>query len=152
MRSTSRALTATLGGLALLAGVTSCGQPSMNGGAVDELAQAPGLGLLQVRALHYIIDRREEGGRKLVSDVTVYSDGRVVVTAEMTATEFDSKGWISVRLSNLAGRTLWTQVVTTPLCVTRTCPSSRKETWTFRTTPRIANQASNLWLKLDILD
>ena len=154
MRSTSLATTATFGGLALLVGVTSCGQPLMNRhpGPVGEPGDAPGFGLLQVRALHYIIDRREEGGRKLVSDVTVYSDGRVVVTAEMTASEFDSKGRISVRLSNLAGRTLWTRVVTTPLCVTRTCPSSRKETWTFRTTPRIAAQASNLRLTLDILD
>ncbi|MFN3432438.1 MAG: hypothetical protein ACK46X_21130, partial [Candidatus Sericytochromatia bacterium] len=123
MRAIIRALTATLSGLALLVGVTSCGQPSTIGpsGATAPEAEAPGFGLLQVRALHYIIDKRIEGAKTLTSDVTVYADGRVVVTAVMTASDFDTKAKISVRLSDVAGRTIWSHVVTTPFCVTRTC-------------------------------
>ena len=147
MRSTSRALTATLSGLALLVGITSCGKPAMLGTS----SAAPGFGLLQARALHYIIDKRTEGGQTLTSDITVYDDGRIVVTADMTGAIVGPRAWISIRLSNLAGRTTWNNVVTMPFCVARLCPTTRKASWTFRTTPRIATQASNLWIKLDIL-
>jgi hypothetical protein len=157
MRLTRTALTTALGGFAALTIAAGCGQSPQAAGAgpsvrvgPEAVAAGPTFGVLQVRALHYIIDRSEKRGHALSSDVTVYNDGRIVVTADMNGAGGNPRGWISVRLSDLAGRTIWTNEWTARFCTTPPCASSRKATWTFRTSPGVTARAANLWLKLDI--
>lgn len=160
MRLTRTALTAVLGGFAALTIAAGCGQsPQATGagpGAPAVSALSPGadggpaFGVLQARALHYIIDRREQGGRKLLADVTVYDDGRIVVTSTLDGAGTNPRGWISVRLSDLAGKTIWSNEWTTRFCAEPPCASARKANWTFRTSPRVTTRAANLWINLDI--
>lgn len=153
MRLTRTALTAVLGGFAALTIAAGCGQSPQTAGAArgpEAVAIGPSFGLLQVRALHYIIDKREQGGRSLLADVTVYNDGRIVVTSTLDGAGTNPRGWISVRLSDLAGRTIWSNEWTTRFCAEPPCASARKANWTFKTSPSVTTRAANLWLKLDI--
>jgi hypothetical protein len=163
MRMTGTALTAVLGGVAALTIAAGCGQSPQSLGAGSSLgvsadsalspetaALGPAFGVLQARALHYIIDKREEGGRSLLSDVTVYDDGRIVVTSTMDGAGSNPRGWISVRLSDRAGKTLWSNAWTPRFCTEPPCASAQKTSWTFKTSPGVTTKAANLWLKLDI--
>jgi hypothetical protein len=91
-----------------------------------------------------------KGSQSLLSDVTVYDDGRIEVTATMDGAGGNPRGWISVRLSDLAGKTLWSNAWSSRFCAEPPCASARKTTWTFRTSPGVTKRAANLWLKLDI--
>jgi hypothetical protein len=169
MRLTRPALTAVIGGAAAITIAAGCGQSPRTIGAEPSLrvpsaslgvpavstldsdtAMGPSFSVLQVRALHYIIDKRVEDGRSLQADVTVYNDGRIVVTSTMDGAGSNPRGWISVRLSDLAGKTLWSNAWSPRFCAEPPCASAQKTTWTFKTRPSVTTQAANLWLKLDI--
>lgn len=160
MRLTRIALTSALGGFAALTIAAGCGQSPQAAGAGPSLrvpsespeaaAVGPSFGVLQARALHYIIDKRTEGGRSLLSDVTVYDDGRIEVSATMDGAGSNPRGWISVRLSDGEGKTLWSNEWTTQFCPEPPCASARKTNWTFKARPGVTTRAANLWLKLDI--
>ena len=150
MRLTRTALSAVLGGITAVVLAAGCGQSPQAGGAVLS-ASGPAFGVQQARALHYLIIPREEGDRKVVADVTLYSDGRIVVTAKLEGGVDNPRVWVDLRFTNQAQRDLWTNTWRERFCEEAPC-APRTATWTFKTSPGIASRISNVWMKVDILD
>ncbi len=154
MRLLPHAVIALLASGTMILCVSSCGKPASPPAASPDDPAAPGYTLQQAgRALHYIIDSKEKGGNTLKADVWVYQSGRVSVTADMTSAGGNPTALIKVRLSNLAGETLWQTDITSRFCEGETCgPEPRREIWNYEVGPSLAAKASNLWLTLDILE